>query len=551
MSSVIPVINDNVVNINASTFPKFRNIGATGPTGPTGPALVVGNVSTNISSYDKNIYNLEGNNLIIDNVLNYKQCVINNFKIKIFPKQDFHGYEYPWNDGEGKNLYNKDEYPFTLNQYINRIDGTVGYNSNFAATDFIPLHEKLQIGDYITISPLPSDQLPGLAFYNNNYGFISGSKGQGAKIPVDTAYIRFTINNEYASGDLVQLEKGTEPTEYTPYANICPFGLVETVKITHEINEEETNITYNFYNYGGYINDTEGKTQFVVYYYHYNGEELLGEWISSHDKYSSDTTPTIGAEVLDYGIIASSIEIPRLDLNLPHAINKFSTSSGIIKLQYEEYSEPSGIVSITTNEQGEADFDFNFSIPVLLGATGPQGIQGATGPTGKGFAIERTYSTVADMYADAANVPVGTFVMIASNTQDEDDAKLYVKNEAGGFTFLTDLSGSQGIQGPTGPTGAAAGFNTINATITKLSPDEEPIVSVSTSGDNTGKNIKFNFAVPQGITGPTGATGPTGNFTYATFDVDLSTGHLIMHSLDYYEGPNFTLTNDGRLEVII
>lgn len=551
MASVIPIINDNVVNINASTFPKYRNIGATGPTGPTGPALTIGNINTNISSYDKNAYTLEGNNLSIDNTLNYKQCVISNFKVEIKPIQDFHGYGHPWNGGEGKNLYNKEEYPFTLNQYVNRVDGSIGYNSDFAATNYIPINNKLQVGDYITISPLPSDQLPGLAFYDNNYAFISGSKGKGAKIPENAAYLRFTINNEYVSGDLVQLEKGTEPTEYAPYANICPFGLIETVKITHTADDINSETTYNFYNYGGYINDTEGKTQFVVYYYRYNGEYLHGKWISSHDEYSPSVTPTIGAQVLDYGLISSSIEIPKLNLNLSHSVNTFSSSIGTITLEYEEYSEPTSAVSITTNEQGQADFNFDFSIPVLLGATGPQGIQGATGPTGKGFAIERTYGSVNEMYADASNVEVGTFVMIASNVQDENDAKLYVKNEAGGFTYLTDLSGSQGIQGPTGPTGAAAGFNIINATIDKLSPDDDPTISVSTSGDNTNKNIRFNFGVPQGITGPIGPTGPTGNVIYATFDIDLDTGHLIMRSNEQYEGPNFTVTDDGKLEVII
>ena len=57
------------------------------------------------------------------------------------------------------------------------------------------------------------------------------------------------------------------------------------------------------------------------------------------------------------------------------------------------------------------------------------------------------------MEDDAANVPAGKFVMIASDTQDPDNSKMYVKNSEGTFTYLNDLSGAQGIQGPTGPTG--------------------------------------------------------------------------------------------------
>ena len=57
-----------------------------------------------------------------------------------------------------------------------------------------------------------------------------------------------------------------------------------------------------------------------------------------------------------------------------------------------------------------------------------------------GFDIYRTYSSVAAMNADAANVPDGKFVMIATTDKtSEDNAKLYGKNAQGSFTFLSDL----------------------------------------------------------------------------------------------------------------
>lgn len=87
------------------------------------------------------------------------------------------------------------------------------------------------------------------------------------------------------------------------------------------------------------------------------------------------------------------------------------------------------------------------------GPQGPQGIQGVQGVPGKDFSIYKTYASVAEMNADAANVPEGEFVMIASTTQDPDNAKLYVKNGEGTFTYLSDLSGAQGIQGPQGEQG--------------------------------------------------------------------------------------------------
>lgn len=57
-----------------------------------------------------------------------------------------------------------------------------------------------------------------------------------------------------------------------------------------------------------------------------------------------------------------------------------------------------------------------------------------------GFEIYRTYTSVAAMQADAANVPQAKFVIIATtDATDPDNAKLYAKNAAGGFTFLSDL----------------------------------------------------------------------------------------------------------------
>ena len=111
----------------------------------------------------------------------------------------------------------------------------------------------------------------------------------------------------------------------------------------------------------------------------------------------------------------------------------------------------SASASVSTTTAGVAIFEF--VIP-----------RGDTGATGEGFSIYRTYASISAMNADAANVPEGKFVMIASTTEDPDNSKLYVKNGEGTFTFLNDFSGAQGIQGPTGATGdtgatgASAGF---------------------------------------------------------------------------------------------
>ena len=135
---------------------------------------------------------------------------------------------------------------------------------------------------------------------------------------------------------------------------------------------------------------------------------------------------------------------------------------------------------------------------------GQKGDTGAKCDTGEGFSIFKTYASVAAMNADAANVAQGKFVLIASDVENEDNAKLYVKG-ASGFTFLTDLSGAQGIKGETG---AAAGFGTPTASVD--ANVGTPSVTVTSSGTNTSKVFNFSFKNLKGAKGDTGATGADG-----------------------------------------
>lgn len=107
--------------------------------------------------------------------------------------------------------------------------------------------------------------------------------------------------------------------------------------------------------------------------------------------------------------------------------------------------EPGSQPSVT-NEIRDGANHVTFNIP-----RGEQGARGFQGPAGKNFQIKKTFSSIADMTASGGNgFEDGDFALISSNTQDEDNAKLYVWNGSQ-FNFMTDMSGSQGIQGPVGP----------------------------------------------------------------------------------------------------
>lgn len=94
-------------------------------------------------------------------------------------------------------------------------------------------------------------------------------------------------------------------------------------------------------------------------------------------------------------------------------------------------------------------------IGMLRGERGEKGERGATGERGeKGdpFMIYNTYPSKEAMEADHGNEDVPLFGMVLIDTgdvEDEDNAKLYMKDEAG-FVYLTDLSGAQGIKGDRG-----------------------------------------------------------------------------------------------------
>lgn len=85
------------------------------------------------------------------------------------------------------------------------------------------------------------------------------------------------------------------------------------------------------------------------------------------------------------------------------------------------------------------------------GKQGEQGIPGEKGEQGNPFQIKKTYPSKEAMDLDYPNMQYNDYVMIASNVNDEDNAKLYVKAEGEtGWVFITDFSGAQGIQGEKG-----------------------------------------------------------------------------------------------------
>ena len=126
-----------------------------------------------------------------------------------------------------------------------------------------------------------------------------------------------------------------------------------------------------------------------------------------------------------------------------------------------------------------------------------------------GFEIYRTYTSVAAMNADAANVPQGKFVVIATTSPtDPDNAKMYCKNSQGSFTFLSDLDQAS----------AAAWSEWLNT----MKPQIEAAITQAAS-DHTRANTDHSTASTDHTTASTDHSTAQSDHTTATSDHATST----------------------------
>ena len=122
------------------------------------------------------------------------------------------------------------------------------------------------------------------------------------------------------------------------------------------------------------------------------------------------------------------------------------------------------------------------------GRTGAQGNQGPQGPAGVTIEIIGVVDTIGSL-PDPSTVSRNAGYILESG----DDKNLYiiVEDENQDLTWY-DAGAFAGVPG------TAAGFGTISATVTPITPGTAPSVTVNTSGTNAAKNIAFAFSLPVG-----------------------------------------------------
>ena len=86
--------------------------------------------------------------------------------------------------------------------------------------------------------------------------------------------------------------------------------------------------------YGGKLNVETGVLMAYPYYASYSGETLVGPWVSSMDKYVAGTTPTTGAQVVDFGGTPTIYQLTAEQLSTLYGQNNIFADCGDVAVTY-------------------------------------------------------------------------------------------------------------------------------------------------------------------------------------------------------------------------
>ena len=129
-------------------------------------------------------------------------------------------------------------------------------------------------------------------------------------------YTKDNKNDSISAAEIEQmegmLEIGATASAYEPYrGNNYDFTFSATV-------------------YGGTINAVTGELRKRPYYSSYNGETLVGPWISDRDVYAAGISPTTGAQVVDLGGAETVSQLTQQAITLPlGACNMWATCGDV------------------------------------------------------------------------------------------------------------------------------------------------------------------------------------------------------------------------------
>ena len=257
------------------------------------------------------------------------------------PIQDLHGYANPWPAGGGVNklppmvdgTYEGNGVKAVVVNGVATLSGTATASGN---AFIIPLAESFTVpsGCYYHLgnSVANTSLSPSLENGNNTRENVSYSCALANRITAELSSkvgqtytrIRFyiangvTISGTYAP--MMCLDNTAR--DFSPYSNICPISgrtrLSVYVGPTSAIGDAATYLmdwtSPAGTVYAGSADIVTGDIKAAPYYASYNGETLVGPWVSSMDEYDPEGTPTTGAQVVDLGGTLTEYHITGQDI---------------------------------------------------------------------------------------------------------------------------------------------------------------------------------------------------------------------------------------------
>ena len=227
--------------------------------------------------------------------------------------QDLHGYTKPWAPGAGDNKLPFDSVfeegwsnslsgvKATYSKGYMRVIGTntaesyikiVSRDNEWPSASAIPISSgTYTVAQYLTC----------VGTVDGNVRNLAGTNTFANDITIKGFYIAISQGASIdANIPLMFVEGSTAPTAFLPYSNVCPF---EGFNIWDPDNQEYVQV------YAGYVNANTRELYLRPWYTEYDGEELVGPWMSSMDEYTEEGTPTTGAFVIDLGGDLITLEI--------------------------------------------------------------------------------------------------------------------------------------------------------------------------------------------------------------------------------------------------
>ena len=159
-------------------------------------------------------------------------------------------------------------------------------------------------------------------FADDEYGIRQNSK---FTVPNGCCYLGWsTFGSNYTSyNNDISINYPSTDTEYHAYS-----GTTTTIPFT-DGQGQSVEV------YGGSVDAVNGVVTPCPYYASYNGEQLTGEWISDRDVYSPNTTPTIGAQVVNIGATGTPFNVQPTSIKSLEGKNNICANTGDVDVEYQ------------------------------------------------------------------------------------------------------------------------------------------------------------------------------------------------------------------------